>query len=117
MPPNVTPMCQNVIQLTKLFYRSNLLSLVVSRNSNQIAKSIKELNLKDAVINLSLAWDKVEPDVIKKCWENILIPAENDSDSKEDIPLEVLREGYKSAAVEECMEDTGTSLNEIQAKV
>ncbi|CAH1378744.1 unnamed protein product [Tenebrio molitor] len=117
MPPNVTPMCQNVIQLTKLFYRSNLLSLVVSRNSNQIAKSIKELNLKDAVINLSLAWDKVEPDVIKKCWENILIPPENDSDSKEDVPLEALREGYKSAAVEECMEDTGTSLNEIQPKV
>lgn len=100
MPPNVTPliqpMDQNVIRITKLYYRSSLLSSIVSSRSENLSKLLKELTIKDAVINLSLAWNRLEVDTIKKCWKNILNFTDDDADSEEDIPLSILREKYRN---------------------
>lgn len=87
MPPNVTPiiqpMDQNVIRLTKLHYRSLLLSSIVAEDNVPISEILKKITLKDAIINLIAAWDRVSEDVIKKCWGKILdfssIMSNNDS--------------------------------------
>lgn len=99
MPPNVTPliqpMDQNVIRLTKLHYRKNLLTTIVAKKENNIAAVLKELNLKDAVINLEAAWRKIEKETIVKCWRNILSENSED-DSDDDTPLIVLRDKWQN---------------------
>ncbi|KAJ3616505.1 hypothetical protein MTP99_019821 [Tenebrio molitor] len=97
MPPNVTPliqpMDQNVIRLTKLHYRSSFLAMVVANKSKDMNEIIKQYNLKDAIFNLSRAWNKLEPTVIKKCWRNILsTPDVAVEDPEENIPLATLRQ-------------------------
>lgn len=83
MPPNVTPliqpMDQNVIRITKLYYRSALLASIISADDENASNLLKKLSIKDAVINLSLAWNKVNAPTIQKCWKNILnLDEEND---------------------------------------
>ncbi|XP_066247910.1 jerky protein homolog-like [Euwallacea similis] len=96
MPPNVTPliqpMDQNAIRLTKLFYRKNLLSQVVAKGN--VGETLKAVTLRDAVSNLNLAWEKLKPIVIKKCWHQILrqnIHFEEEEEEEENIPLSVLK--------------------------
>lgn len=78
LPPNVTPliqpMDQNVIRITKLYYRSSLFSSIISSKSYDMWKHLKELTIKVAVVlvNLSLAWNRLEVDTIMKCSRNIL---------------------------------------------
>lgn len=66
MPPNVTPliqpMDQNAIRLTKLFYRKNLLSSVLSQND--VGAALKAVTLRDVTLNLHLAWEKLKSTVI-----------------------------------------------------
>ena len=95
MPPNVTPliqpMDQNVIRLTKLHYRSMFLTMVVAKKSKDMNDIIKQYNLSDAIFNLSRAWNKLDPAIIKKCWENILA-SQSDDDPEDNIPLATLRQ-------------------------
>lgn len=53
MPPNVTPviqsMTQNVIKITKSFYRKSLLTQLLPKGSD-----LKPYSLKDAVSNLRM---------------------------------------------------------------
>ncbi|XP_050298400.1 jerky protein homolog-like [Anthonomus grandis grandis] len=95
MPPNVTPliqpMDQNVIRLTKLHYRSMFLAMVVANKSKDMNVIIKQYNLRDAILNLSRAWNKLEPATIKKCWKNIFESQSND-DRENTIPLATLRQ-------------------------
>lgn len=95
MPPNVTPliqpMDQNVIRLTKLHYRSMFLAMVVANKSKDMNVIIKQYNLRDAILNLSRAWNKLEPAIIKKCWKNIL-ESQSDDDREYTIPLATLRQ-------------------------
>ncbi|XP_066261193.1 jerky protein homolog-like [Euwallacea similis] len=106
MPPNVTPLIQpmdkNVIRITKLYYRSSLLSSIVSSKSENLSKLLKELTIKDAVINLSRAWSRLQADTIRKCFVNILNfeGSKNEEYSEEDIPLSILKERYKSETKE-----------------
>ncbi|XP_049306995.1 jerky protein homolog-like [Bactrocera dorsalis] len=62
MPPNVTPliqpMDQNVIRLTKLYYKKHLLLLAVGKDD--ITQFLKHLTLKDAVSFLMLAWNQLQ---------------------------------------------------------
>lgn len=122
MPPNVTPliqpMDQNVIRLTKLYYRSSLLSTIVSSECEDMSKVLKELTIKDAIISLSIAWNRVEAETIRKCWRNILNFRENDdySDSENDVPLSLLKERYKNKS-EETIEEVKNLLNEINSQV
>lgn len=92
MPSNVTPliqpMDQNAIRLTKLFYRKKWLSDVLAKND--VGAALKAVTLRDAILNLNLAWVKLKPTVIRKCWHNIL-PQTHDFDEEDDIPLSVLK--------------------------
>lgn len=94
LPPNVTPliqpMDQNVIRLTKLYYRNSLLSTVIENDMN-VSESLKKLTIKDAVINLMAAWNYLHPEIIKKCWRNILEGVCSNFDDDENVPLAVLK--------------------------
>ncbi|XP_054089784.1 tigger transposable element-derived protein 2-like [Zeugodacus cucurbitae] len=74
MPPNVTPliqpMDQNVICLTKLYYKKHPLLLAVGKDD--ITQFLKHLTLKDAVSFLMLAWYQPQANVIVKCWKPLL---------------------------------------------
>lgn len=115
MPPNVTPliqpMDQNVIRITKLYYRSALLASIVSANVENASNILKKLSIKDAVINLSLAWNKVDASTIQKCWKNIL-SFEEENDPEEDIPLSILKEKYQND-IEAPMNEVIDLVNEL----
>lgn len=97
MPPNVTPLIQpldqNVLRLTKLYYRKSLLSSIVSKKDG-IADSLAAITLRDAVLHLQTAWDRLEPSTISKCWHNIL--GKNTFEEEDDIPLARLQQIWKS---------------------
>lgn len=103
MPPNVTPliqpMDQNAIRLTKLFYRRNLLSHIIGTNED-IGEALKRVSLKDAILNLDLAWKNLKLEVIEKCWHNLLSPLANEVDDEEDIPLSVLRSRIRNEDID-----------------
>ena len=77
-------MDKNVISLTKLYYRKSLLSTIVANNTN-VTDALKNLTIKDAVINLMTAWNQFDPQVIRKCWRNILVQYDD-----ENVPLAIL---------------------------
>ncbi|KAB0790382.1 hypothetical protein PPYR_15246 [Photinus pyralis] len=93
MPPNVTPliqpMDQNVLRLTKLYYRKSLLSSVVSKGEG-VAEALKTITLKDAIIHLHKAWWKLDPLMITKCWNPIL----GKNEDQDNIPLATLRKTW-----------------------
>ncbi|XP_066259146.1 jerky protein homolog-like [Euwallacea similis] len=94
LPPNVTlriqPMDQNVIRLTKLYYRNSLLADVIASNSN-ITDTLKNLTIKEAVVNLTAAWNRLDSQIIAKCWRNILENTEMSEDDDDELPLSVLK--------------------------
>ena len=118
MPPNVTPliqpMDQNVIRLTKLHYRSMFLAMVVANKSKDLNVIIKQYNLRDAILNLLRAWNKLEPAIIKKCWKNIL-ESQSDDDHEENIPLASLRQQLLS--VNNVVETNLNLLHEIDSEL
>lgn len=77
MPPNSTaltqPMNQNVIRLTKLYYRNSLLVHVLSFEESDISNTLKNIHLKDAAVLLATCWDKVTPDAIQKYWHKYFL--------------------------------------------
>lgn len=83
MPPNMTRIIQsrgqNALRHTKLFCRNGLLSPVLKNGKEGVAETLRKFGLKDAIINLAVAWEKLCPIIIAKCWDNIL------KDSNEDI--------------------------------
>lgn len=107
MPPNVTPliqpMDQNAINITKLHYKNLIMTKILSENDKSVDQIIKELTIKDAVIFLAAAWNKLKESTIKNCWSKILDFSKNyehqsnetdyefDSDSEIDIPLSILK--------------------------
>lgn len=116
MPPNVTPLIQpldqNVLRLTKLYYRNSLLSSVVS-SDQPIGEALKKLTLKDAMLNLSAAWEKLDPIVIAKCWKNLL--EEEKEEDEDNLPLSVLQQKWKEeGVVNDAVRDTVTLLRAIE---
>lgn len=71
LPPNCTaliqPMDQNLIQNIKVAYRKKLLSLIVSQTED-ITQSLKNYNLKHALINLNDSWYAITQNNIGKSW-------------------------------------------------
>lgn len=98
MPPNVTPliqpMDQNVLRLTKLFYRNSLLSSIIT-GDDVVGEALKKITLRDAVIHLVAAWEKLSPQVIAKCWQNILANTDQEPVDEDDLPLSVLHQQLK----------------------
>ena len=109
LPPNFTPliqpMDQNVIRLTKLYYRKSLLSTIVANNTN-VTDALKNLTIKDAVINLMTAWNHLDPQVIKKCWRNIL-EVQDDVDDDENVPLMILKHQWDNTLQNPISESLG----------
>lgn len=122
MPPNVTPliqpMDQNAIRLTKLFYRKNLLSQIIGTDQD-IGEALKSLSLKDAVVNLALAWKNLKPEVIEKCWHNVLSPLakEGDDEDEEEIPLSVLRSRLRNNEIDTVRSEIVDLLHDFNPEV
>lgn len=120
MPPNVTPliqpMDQNVLRLTKLQYRNSLLSFLVA-GDQPLAEALKKITLKDAVIHLAAAWDKISPQIISKCWDNIMgsIDAEQEAVDEDEVPLSILRDQLMNKGViDSVLGETITLLEAIE---
>ncbi|XP_039967599.1 jerky protein homolog-like [Bactrocera tryoni] len=94
MPLNVTPliqpMDQNAIRITQLYYRNSLLASVAATGC-VLLESMKQISLKDAIITIESAWNKVDEAVLSKCWNNFLSMLENQEDPEDEIPLNILR--------------------------
>lgn len=58
--------------LTKLYYRNSLLSCIVA-GDDPVGIALKKITLRDAIIHLAAAGDKLSPDGISKCWHNIMV--------------------------------------------
>lgn len=116
MPPNVTPliqpMDQNVLRLTKLYYRNSLLSSVIATGQS-IGIALKKLTLKDAMFHLAHAWDKLDSTVISKCWHNILMSEPNEDE--ENLPLSILQRRWQQENA--VIENTITLLQSITTSV
>lgn len=119
MPPHVTPliqpMDQNVIRITKLFYRKNLLAQVMSKSEN-IGEALKALTLRDAVFNLHVAWRSVKQNTIEKCWHNLLSSASS-IEEEDDIPLSVLKIRIQNEDIECAEIDIANMLHIINPNV
>lgn len=98
MPPNVTPliqpMDQNILRLTKLYYRNSLLTSIVT-GDDAVGAALKKITLKDAVLHLAAAWEKLSAQVIIKCWHNILVKTNLMAVEEDDLPLSVLQKHLK----------------------
>lgn len=117
MPPNVTPliqpMDQNVLGLTKLFYRNSLLSSIIT-GDDAVGEALKKITLRDAVIHLVAAWEKLSPQIIAKCWHNILANTDQEPVDEDDLPLFVLQQQLKEKqATETTLGETITLLKAI----
>ncbi|XP_066152268.1 jerky protein homolog-like [Euwallacea fornicatus] len=84
IPPNVSPliqpMDQNIIRLTKLYYQKLLLSSVLSKNPENISEALKQVTLREAVLNLHMAWNAVNQQTIQKYWNNLFCTKDQDED-------------------------------------
>lgn len=93
-PPNCTaliqPMDQNVINITKLYYKKSLLAHLIGSKGSNIEEKIKAFTLRNAVCLLSNAWDQLPSDMIKKCWKKIMYPKNHWTD-EDNLPLSVIR--------------------------
>lgn len=86
-------MDQNIIRLTKLYYRTSLLASIIAK-PGEPSTLLKNLTLKDAVINLHHAWNRLEQGTIAKCWKPLLYSGVNVNTSEDDIPLSILRDQW-----------------------
>lgn len=95
LPPNVTaavqPMDQNSIKITKLIYRSKLLSQLIG-DGDDIDKLLKRHSIRDAIILLKQSWDEVQPTVLKNSWSKLLNWDSGDYDSDDDLLLAQLNQ-------------------------
>ncbi|XP_022823355.1 jerky protein homolog-like [Spodoptera litura] len=101
MPPNCTPllqpMDQNVIQMIKCNYKKKLLLNAVIRDDDA-TKTLKDMNLKDAVFNVTEAWNMVPQKAIQSSWKK-LWPSLNQNpeeeeewESEDELPLAELKQ-------------------------
>ncbi|XP_055844938.1 tigger transposable element-derived protein 2-like [Episyrphus balteatus] len=100
LPPNVTalvqPMDQNGIRITKLHYKSNLLSLVIANKNEDIISALKNFNLRQAITLMSKSWDQVTSQILEKCWNPIFNDVDNSFfNDEDDVPLSTLRERWR----------------------
>lgn len=57
-----------------------------------MSESLRELTLRGAILNMKLAWDSLDEEVIDKCWHNkFTVGIDEDN-----IPLIVLRDQFRS---------------------
>lgn len=114
LPPNVTsllqPMDQNPINITKLMYRNSLLATIIAKNVNQtVTELLKAISIKDAIILLNSAWDKLPTDVLIKSWKKMFQnfkEGDENFEEEDNIPLAQLmlrRDFFDTIVDETCM--------------
>lgn len=94
LPPNCTailqPLDQNVINLTKQYYKKNLLTHLVAIRGQDLDEKIKNFNLGKAVNILAVAWERISATSIKNCW-NVLMENDVHWSNEDDITLSIIR--------------------------
>ena len=74
--PNVTaliqPMDQGVMESMKRIYHKILLRDLLSETSNKMIPFIIELTMLDVINRISIAWDQVASDTIRKSWGKLI---------------------------------------------
>lgn len=84
LPPNVTALCQpmdqHVIQNVKIKYKKKILHDIVA-SDDDIATSIKKINLKDVAVMLSDVWSSIPEHLLMSSWKK-LWPGENVSEDQ-----------------------------------
>ncbi|XP_050330445.1 jerky protein homolog-like [Bactrocera neohumeralis] len=93
LPPNCTsiiqPMDQNVIRLTKLYYKKYRLCELVNSESDSTDIFLKQFSMYDACELLKRSWNRVSDSTLKSCWKNIHTQRWA---SEDNIPLSVLQQ-------------------------
>lgn len=84
-PSNITPviesMDQTAVTTPNHCNRNSLLASIPIKQSD-VFNAFNKITLKDAVIYLESAWNRIETDIIVKCWKNILTEKEEHSQSE-----------------------------------
>lgn len=109
-------MDQNILRLTKLHYRNSLLGSVVA-GSKAMGDALKKVTLKDAILHLAAAWEKITPQIIEKCWHIILSKPSNmteDDDDNDDLPLSILQQKLKDDTTDAVVSETITLLQALE---
>lgn len=74
LPTNATtliqPMIQGVVQKMKMFYRRDFLRKLTNYDG-PIQDFQSKYNIKDAVFNLSCAWNSVNDVTLRRCWQKL----------------------------------------------
>ena len=76
----------------KRIYRKNLLRDLVSKESNKMIPFLKNINILHVIDRISIAWNRVTPDTIRKSWRKLIplpVPAvcdETAGDQSQEIP-------------------------------
>ncbi|GBM25554.1 hypothetical protein AVEN_272549-1 [Araneus ventricosus] len=85
-------MDQKVIQNIKLGYRKLLLTNILNDpvHNKNLAKALKNVNLKDVMFNLANCWAPVSTLLINKSWKNLL-PNFIDSEVEENVQTEEIQ--------------------------
>lgn len=99
LPPNCTavlqPMDQNLIQNIKVTYRKRLLNHIIAHEGDDLVTVLKQFNLKDALVNLDIAWKSISQKNIQKSWialwPNQRADAQEEESDEENIPLSELQ--------------------------
>ncbi|XP_069780147.1 jerky protein homolog [Narcine bancroftii] len=90
LPPNVTsliqPMNQGVIQNVKILYRRDFMWRMTNFDGT-ILEFQKKYSLKDAIYNVSCAWNSVKSETLRRCWQKLwpIIIFEEGSDEEDEI--------------------------------
>ena len=89
-------MDQGVLESMKRVYRRNLLRDLISKTSNKMIPFLKEITMLDVIKRISIAWDQVASDTIRKSWGKLIplpVPDVNEGvpDASEEV-MEVLTE-------------------------
>lgn len=71
-----------------MYYRTFLLTSVLSKNPENTFESLKQITLRDAAVKLHKAWNEVSQHTIEKCWIHLFHCVHEVED---DVPLSVLK--------------------------
>ncbi|XP_018368073.1 PREDICTED: tigger transposable element-derived protein 2-like, partial [Trachymyrmex cornetzi] len=86
LPPNVTsliqPMNQGIIAKSKNIYKTNLLRVILTKNTfEEVEKQLKSFNLLQCCYLINNAWNELTTSNIKSAWKNIF-PFHESSESQ-----------------------------------
>lgn len=74
--PNITslvqPMDQGVLESMKRHYRKCLLRDLVAKDDTEMIPFLKSLNMLKVIDRISVAWDHIKPETIRRSWRKLI---------------------------------------------